>query len=140
MAPRTAQLSAIAGAVLLVAATFVPVNGGGEAGYPYALFDRSVQRELLLFAAEPLIVAVAATAVALVLVGRARALAAGLLIAFGVQTLILFLAYLGGAAFGNPLYNSFEPGSVLGVAGALLVLAAGAGIAVTATRQRPGHS
>src|SRR5215211_2379508 len=120
-----ARALVLAASLLLVAATFVPTNGGGRAGYPYAIYDRSVQRELELFAAEPLVVALLAAAVAIVVVPRARHVGAGALLAFGLQTSVLFLAYFGGAVFGNPLYNSFRPGSVLGLLGAGLLIAAG---------------
>ena len=115
----------LGGSALIVAATFVPTNGGGRAGYPYAIFDTSVQREFELFAAEPVAVAVLATAGGLFLLRRMPVLTAGLLLAFGAQTSILFLAYVGIAAFGNPNYNSFRSGGLLGIIGALLLGAAG---------------
>jgi hypothetical protein len=119
------RLLVLAGSGLLITATFVPSNGGGRAGYPYAIYDRSVQRELELFAAEPLAVAVLAVLAALLLLRRARVLTAGLLLAFGAQTFLLFLAHVGIAAFGNPHYNSFRPGGLLGVVGALLLVGGG---------------
>jgi hypothetical protein len=127
--PRLARLIrivAVAGGALLVAATFVPVNGGGRAGYPYAVYDTSVQRELQLFAAEPIAAAVLSVAAALFLLRRWLALTSGLLAAFGVQAGIFFLAHLGAATFGNPLYNSFRPGSLVGLAGAVMLVAAAA--------------
>ena len=121
----------LAGAGLIVAGTFVPVNGGGDFGYRYAIFDRSLdQPTLLLVAIEPLTVAVAATLAGVVIAPRAPALAAGLMIALGLQTLVFFLAYVGGATFGNPAYDSFQPGGVLGALGAALVLTAGVAVAV----------
>jgi hypothetical protein len=116
----------LAGSGLIVAATFVPVNGGGTSGYPYSIYDQSVQRELVLFVMEPLGVAIVASATALLLAGRLPLLGAGLLLAFGVESFLLFLAYLGIAAFGNPNFNSFQPGGLLGVIGALLLLLSGA--------------
>jgi hypothetical protein len=121
----------LAGAGLIIAGTFVPVNGGGDFGYRYAIFDRSLnQPTLLLVAVEPLAVAWAASLAAVVIARRAPALAAGLMIALGFQTLVFFLAYVGGAAFGDPAYDSFEPGGVLGALGAALVLTAGVSVAV----------
>jgi hypothetical protein len=73
----------LAGASLLVAATFVPINGGGDAGFPTALFDRSVQRELQLFAVEPLAIAVLAALVAFVALRRRPHVSGGMLLAFG---------------------------------------------------------
>jgi len=107
-----------------VVGTVVPVNGGGGAGYPYAILDLSVQRELVLFALEPLAVAVmvlAATAVR----ARRPAVAAGLLMAFGAQSAMLFLAHLGIAALGDPEFNSLRPGSFVGIGGAIAIFGAG---------------
>lgn len=109
-------------AVLIVAGTVVPVNGGGNYGYQYAIFNRRFQRDLWLFAAEPLAVAGAALLAALLLARRAPMLTAGILAAFGFQSLALFLAYLVDAAFGPPNYNSFRPGGLLGALGAALLL------------------
>jgi hypothetical protein len=123
---RVASSLALAGAALIVAGTFLPVNGGGEFGYRYAIFDRSLgQPTLVLVAIEPLAVAAAVAVAAVALVRRTPVLTGGLLIAFGVQTLAFFLAYVGAAIFGDPAYDSFEPGGVVGAAGASLVLAAG---------------
>jgi hypothetical protein len=119
------RLLALAAAALILAATFVPTNGGGHGGYPYAIFDTSVQREYQLFAAEPVAVAFLAAATALLLLGRMASFAAGVLLAFGAQSFVLFLAHVGAATFGNPQYNSFRPGGLLGAVGALLLLVAG---------------
>jgi hypothetical protein len=113
------------GAVLVALGTFIPVNGGGEFGYSYAIFDHEIQRELLLFAAEPLAVAAVSALAALSPVRRAPLLTSGLFLAFGLQTLIFFLAHLVGAAFGNPAFNSFRPGGLVGSFGAIALLAAG---------------
>jgi predicted membrane channel-forming protein YqfA (hemolysin III family) len=112
------------------------VNGGGTSGYPYALVDRSVQRELLLFAAQPL-AAVVAIVFALAFLGRWRSLAAGVLLAFGLEMCVLFAAHFGAAAFGNPLYNSFRAGSLLGVTGGLLVIVSGVIAFVTDPTRHP---
>jgi hypothetical protein len=117
----------VTGALIIVAATFIPVNGGGDAGYATAIFDRSVQRELQLFALEPLAVALLAILVAFLLLRRRPQASAGMLIAFGLQTAVLFFAYTVIALFGNPSYNSFEPGGALGLLGALLIVLAGVG-------------
>ena len=56
MPPVTRRLPPVlllAGAALVVAGTFIPVNGGGHFGYRYAIFDRSLEQPtLLLVAAE----------------------------------------------------------------------------------------
>jgi hypothetical protein len=119
------RLLVLVGSGLVLAATFVPTNGGGIAGYPYSIYDPAVQREFELFAAEPVAVALLAVAAALLLLGSAPALTAGLLLAFGAQTFILFMAYVVIATFGNPNYNSFRPGGLLGLLGALLLITAG---------------
>jgi hypothetical protein len=118
---------AVAGAGLLVAATFVPVNGGGRAGYSEAIYDTS-SLQLRLFAIEPLgVAALAVLAVLAALVSRAaRRWAAGMLLAFGLQSGLLFAAYFGGAAFGNPEFNSLRAGSALGLIGAVLLVLSGA--------------
>ncbi len=113
------------GAALLVAATFLPVNGGGRAGYPYAIYDKSVQKELLLFSLEPLGVAVATMLAVAFLLRRYGKVTGGILLGFGFQTAFLFLAHFGIATFGNPEYNSFRPGSLVGGAGAAFLLLAG---------------
>jgi hypothetical protein len=131
---------AAAGAALLVVATFVPVNGGGRSGYPVRIFDRSASRELQLFALEPIGVAAIACLIAVVALvsPKTRGVAGGMLIAFGVQTCLLFLAYLGGAAFGNPEFNSFEAGSALGLIAAVLLVLAGVDALLT-RRTRPAR-
>jgi hypothetical protein len=51
-----------------------------------------------------------------------------------VQTSLLFLAYFGGAAFGNPEFNSFEAGSALGLIAAVLLILAGVPLLTRRTR------
>ena len=123
---RAVRLVALTGAALLVAGTFVPANGGGRAGWPYAVFDGSVQRELELFAGEPLAAAALGAASALFLLDRRPWFTSGVLVALGAQTLVFFAAHVTAATFGNPLYNSFRVGGILGLTGAVLLLVAGA--------------
>jgi hypothetical protein len=82
---------------------------------------------LQLFALEPIGVAAIACLVAVValLDGRVRPFVGGILVAFGIQTGLLFLAYFGAATFGNPEFNSFAEGSALGLAAAGLLIFAG---------------
>ncbi len=129
-----------AGAALLVVATFVPVNGGGRSGYPARIYDRSASRELQLFALEPIGVAAIACLIALVALvsPKIRLVAGGMLVAFGMQTCLLFLAYSGGAAFGNPEFNSLKAGSALGLIAAVLLMLAGLDAMMTG-RSRRGH-
>jgi hypothetical protein len=124
---RSIRALAVAGAVIVVAATFVPINGGGDAGYATAIFDRSVQREVQLFALEPLAVAFLVVLVVLLLLRRRPEASAGVLLGVGLQTAVLFLAYTAIALFGNPAYNSFEPAGPMGVIGAVLIGLAGVG-------------
>ncbi len=142
---RIVRALAIAGALIVVAATFIPINGGGDAGYPTAIFDRSVQRELQLFALEPLAVALLTVLLVLVLLRRRPEASAGMLLAFGIQTAVLFVAYTAIALFGNPAYNSFEPAGPLGLLGAALIGLSGVvAIAPEARRARgsggPAHA
>lgn len=124
----TPALAAV-GAGLVFAATFVPVNSGGRSGYPVKIYDSAATTtEVQLFAIEPVGVAVLALLVALLALvsSRSRAWTAGMLLAFGLQSGLLFLAYFGSAAFGNPEYNSFAAGSALGLVGAVLLAVSGA--------------
>jgi hypothetical protein len=132
---RWGRLAAVAaaglGAALLVAATFVPVNEGGRGGYVIKIYDPAATKDLQLFAVEPIGVAalvLAALVILLVAGGTTRLWVAGVLLAFGLQTGLLFLAYFGGAAFGKPEFNSLGVGSVLGLLGAALVAVAGAAL------------
>lgn len=122
---------AAVGAGLLLAATFIPVNGGGREGYSVKIYDSAATTtEVQLFAIEPIGVAVLAflaVLIALVWSGN-RIWVAGMLLAFGLQSGLLFLAYIGSAAFGNPEFNSFAAGSALGLLGAALLTLSGAAI------------
>ena len=128
--------SAGIGAGLIIAATLVPVNGGGRGGYVVSIYDSSAPRQLQLFAAEPLGVGLIALGVVVLALirGGPRGWMGGMLLAFGLQSSLLFLAYLGGATFGNAEYNSFRSGSLLGLAGAALLTLAGATIIVRRSR------
>jgi hypothetical protein len=120
-------LAAAVGAGLLIASPFVPVNEGGRSGYSVVIYDRSTTKELQLFALEPFGVGILVLLVVVValMFPRARPWAGGMLLAFGLQSGLLFLAYFGGAAFGNPEFNSIGVGSVLGLIGAALLALAG---------------
>ena len=134
---RLASAIAFPGAALIVVGTFVPVNGGGDFGYRYAIFDRSLgQPTLLLVALQPLAVALSATLVMILLARRAPTLSAGLMIALGFQTLVFFAAYVFGAVFGSATYDSFAPGGVLGAVGAGFLLLAGLVLGTACARRR----
>lgn len=81
----------------------------------------------LWFAVEPMVVILVAIAAGVMLIsvrGRIpRALAAGALLAFGVQTVVLFAGYVGASA-GTPSEHA-AIGGVVGVIGGLAILAAG---------------
>jgi hypothetical protein len=120
-----ARLLALAGAGLLVAATLMPVNRGGAAGYEYALYDNAVDLNLRWFALEPLGVACGVVLVVVVsLLWHDPAIYA-LLAAAGAQTTVLFVGYVGNAIFGPSSYNSFGPGGGIGIVGAIAILVAG---------------
>jgi hypothetical protein len=80
------------------------------------------------FAAEPVGVAVIAIVVGIVLLAwsnrTARAIASGVLIAYGVQTVLLFVGYVGLAAFSASA--RMGPGGPVGVLAGFLLIAAGA--------------
>jgi len=137
----TAMLLAIAGAVGVIVACLLPflhfsrAQGGGSpsillTGSPYAQ---------LWFAAEPVAVAIAAIAAGVVLLASrppgARWAAAGMLLAFGIQTPLLFAGYLFGITL-NP-GSHHGPAGPVGILAGLLLLAAGIlGLAGAAAGQR----
>jgi hypothetical protein len=129
------------GAGLVIAATFVPVNGGGRGGYAVSIYDSSAPKQLQLFALEPLGVGVIVLALVVTALvhGETWCWLGGMLLAFGLQSALLFIAYFGGAAFGNAEYNSFRIGSLLGLAGAAL-LALGGVVLIWRRRSRLSES
>jgi hypothetical protein len=80
------------------------------------------------FAAEPVGVALIAIVVGIVLLAwsnrTARAIASGVLLAYGVQTVLLFVGYVALAAFSSSA--RMGPGGPVGVLAGFLLIAAGA--------------
>ena len=93
------------------------------------------------FAAEPVAVAVLAFVAGAVLIewsgGIPRALAAGVLLAYGVQTFFLFIGYVA-LAMGSP-DAQLRPGGIVGAFGGVLLLAAGLA-ALNLSRQTPQNA
>lgn len=108
------------GAALLAIAVFLPYASDGTE--TMSILDTSDWNSIW-FALEPLLVAVAIGFVATKLLGRRTGLAPGLLLAFGVQSLLLFGAYVGLAISGD--YISPALGGWVGIAGAGLLVIAG---------------
>ena len=137
----TALLLAIAGGVVVIVACLLPY-----AHYPSSVSGPHAPSILnpgpaaaLWFAAEPVGVALVAIAAGIVLVvsssQAARWTTAGVLLAFGIQTPLLFAGYLFGIAFGSGFHQG--PAGAVGILGGLLLLAAGIlGLVGTAVSQR----
>jgi hypothetical protein len=137
----TGMLLAIAGAIGIIVACLLPYahfpqSGGGQSpsilntGPPYAL---------LWYAVEPVAVALVVLVAGIVLLASrpqgARWAVAGMLLAFGIQTPLLFLGYL----FGSNVSPGTHPGPAgpVGILAGLLVLTAGIlGLAGAAASQR----
>jgi len=123
------MLLAIAGVVGVIGACLLPflhfskAQGGGSpsillTGAPYAQ---------LWFAAEPVAVAIAALAAGIVLLASSspgpRWATAGMLLAFGIQTPLLFAGYLFGITLSPGSHHG--PAGPVGILAGLLLLAAG---------------
>ena len=109
-----------AAAVLIVIGSVIPFNGGGAEGTA-----RSVVPGQGWGALDPLVVAAAALVTVVLLTSGRRLLAAGLLIAFGLESAALWLRYLGVPLIEYDSVASFGAGGLAGLAGGLLLLTAG---------------
>ncbi len=113
------------GALVIVGACALPyAHYSSPAGtYSPSIFNSGIPGGFWL-AAEPVAVIALAIAAGLVLVASmrrtARAIAAGMLVAFGVQTAFLFVGY---ASSGSP--SQVGIGSVVGILGGLCLLSGG---------------
>ena len=136
-APRVSTRSWLAtggGIVALIAIPFIVAacifpfvyysgnsNGGSTSssifnlGYPGGVF----------FALEPVAVTVCTVLTAILLIAwqhqTVRAVGAGVLVAFGIQTIALFIGYIGGEA----PYGRLGPGGAVGTLGGLVILVGG---------------
>jgi hypothetical protein len=138
--PTTTSAAVIAGgtiamvaALLIIAACAIPyIHYTSSVGNP---FDPTSSPSVLIpgfgaeswFAAEPVAVAILAFVAGVVLVEStspiARAIAAGALVAYGVQTFLLFVGYVA-LAKGSP-DAQLQPGGVVGMLAGVLLFASG---------------
>jgi hypothetical protein len=138
----TGMLLAIAGALGIIVACLLPFgyfqqSGGGQSSS--SILNAGPPDALLWFAAEPVVVALVALVAGIVLlVSRSQGVRwamAGVLLAFGIQTALLFLGYLLGYSVGSGSHHG--PGGPVGIFAGLLLLAAGIiGLAGAAAGQR----
>ncbi len=91
----------------------------------------------LFFALEPIAVMVCAVVTGIFLIAwqnrTVRAVGTGVLLAFGLQTVALFIGYIGGEA----PYGRVGPGGPVGILGGMVLLAGG-GLAAGSLFGRPG--
>jgi hypothetical protein len=114
-------LIAVAGAAMLVVGAVIPFNIASPGG------DRIVASEEWL-GADPIATALAVVVAVGLLLARRRSLAAGLLIALGLGSALLWVRYIGipVAQWSNPNdVASPQAGGFVGLGGSLLVLGAG---------------
>jgi hypothetical protein len=106
----------VAAAVLTTIGVVVPFNG---------VRDRVVVPDEDWLAVDPVVIPLVALGVLVLLTSGRRLLAAGLLIALGIASATLWLRYLGVPIIAPEGAGSFGVGAVAGLAGGLLILAAG---------------
>jgi hypothetical protein len=123
----TAAIVTAVGAILIVWACALPdlhiPSGNGRTSF--SIFNSGAGGDLW-FAVEPVGVAVIGVAAALIIMlanrsARMRLLAAGVLLGFGIQTILLFAGY----EFYVRSPNHAGPGGAVGILGGLLLLVAG---------------
>jgi len=124
MARILAGILALAGAALVAVSSFIPVYEFDDFGFKLIDFD-AVPRSLLFFGLENVFVVVAASVAGIiVLVSRSQAIG-GFLVGIGAQTVAVFAAYFGFVGLDEDGASTIGVGSGFGVAGGILILAAG---------------
>jgi hypothetical protein len=108
-------------ALLIVIGSVMAFNGGIAGGR----FVRSVVPDEGWLAIDPLVVPAAALAGIILLASGRRLLAAGLLIALGIESSTLWLRYLGVSAIAPDSNGSLGAGGAVGLLGGVLILVAG---------------
>jgi hypothetical protein len=123
----TAAIVTAVGAILIIWACALPdlhiPAGNGRTSF--SIFNSGIAGDLW-FAVEPVGVAIIGIAAALIIMlanrsARMRLVAAGMLIGFGIQTILLFIGY----EFYVQSPDHAGPGGAVGILGGLLLLAAG---------------
>lgn len=124
---RHAGLLALAGAVLLGLGCWLPYNS--QSGTDFEVFQRDGFSGQLYYAVEPAVVMILAAALGLILLrGPLPAFWAGVLGAIGAQTALLWVGNLGyslSADFGDGQGPHVKAGGWIGLAGSLVIAAAG---------------
>ena len=124
MARSAAGILALVGAALVAASSFVPIYSFDDFDFTLVDFDQE-PRATLFFGLENAFVTVAAgVAGIIVLASRSRAIG-GFLAGIGAQTVAVFLSYVGLITLDDDSASSIGGGTGLGVAGGILILAAG---------------
>jgi hypothetical protein len=133
----TAAVVTVVGAILIVWACALPdlYLPSGNSRTSFSIFNSGAAGDLW-FAVEPVGVAVIGVAAALIIMlanrsARLRLLAAGLLLGFGIQTVLLFAGY----EFYVRSPNHAGPGGAVGILGGILLLVAG--LIAAASRSAP---
>ena len=120
--PLPVQAAIFGAAVLIIAGSVVPFNGGGGGNGSKAVVTGGVAG---WHAIDPLGVALAALGVALVIGSLSRAAAAGVLIALGIESVALWPRYIGVPLVESRDVASPAAGGFIGLAGGILLLLAG---------------
>ena len=107
----------VGAAALTMIGVVVPFNRAGD--------DKAVVPDEDWLAVDPVVIPLVALGVLVLLTSGRRLLAAGLLIAFGLASATLWLRYLGLPIVAPASKATFGPGGLAGLAGGLLILAAG---------------
>jgi hypothetical protein len=124
---RHAGLLALVGAVLLGLGCWLPYSS--QSGTDFEVFQRHGTSGQLYYAVEPAVVMILAAVIGLVLLrGPLPVVWAGVLIAVGAQTALLWVGYLGyslTADFGEGHGLQAKEGGWIGLVGSLVIAAAG---------------
>jgi len=132
---RHAGLLALAGAVLLGLGCWLPYSS--QSGAEFQVFQRHGGTSgQLYYAVEPAVVMILAAAIGLILMrGPLPVVWAGVLVAVGIQTALLWVGYLGytlTADYGGGQGPHMKEGGWIGLAGSFVIAAAGV-VALRAT-------
>lgn len=120
--PAISRVLAALGGVLIALGVFIPYSTFGDDGGGISVLDQDQLDTTMGFALEPLAVA-CASIVSLTLTRVSPRLIAMLFAAMGAQTALMYLGYALFAAMTES--SNLGAGAFIGLAGALLVLAAG---------------
>jgi Protein of unknown function (DUF2510) len=109
----------VLGAGLVIAAAFIPWSTDTK------IADFDAPKVFLFWAIEPIAIGVAAIGLGIGISRRPSRLISGILIAFGAQTILLYVGYAFVPVFGDDLGYAVKAGGFLGIVGGVLVLIGG---------------